>query len=92
MAIGSMLAASHHQGQPALQLWCDPLFADGYAHHTQVFLLVSASQAFLLNLCIFWCTTTNSPLATTVTGTHACKLCCLIQARSQAQTDCCMPG
>ena len=34
----------------------------------QVFLLVSASQAFLLNLCIFWCTTTNSPLATTVTG------------------------
>ena len=32
------------------------------------FLLVSASQAFLLNLCIFWCTTTNSPLATTVTG------------------------
>ncbi|KAK9843519.1 hypothetical protein WJX81_006926 [Elliptochloris bilobata] len=34
----------------------------------QVFLLVSASQAFLLNLCIFWCTTLNSPLATTVTG------------------------
>jgi len=33
-----------------------------------VFLLASASQAFLLNLCIFWCTTLNSPLATTVTG------------------------
>ncbi|KAK9803490.1 hypothetical protein WJX73_008278 [Symbiochloris irregularis] len=32
------------------------------------FLLISASQAFLLNLCIFWCTTVNSPLATTVTG------------------------
>ena len=32
------------------------------------FLLLSASQAFLLNLCIFWCTTINSPLATTVTG------------------------
>jgi solute carrier family 35 len=32
------------------------------------FLLLSASQAFLLNLCIFWCTTVNSPLATTVTG------------------------
>ncbi|CAK0763224.1 hypothetical protein CVIRNUC_003036 [Coccomyxa viridis] len=34
----------------------------------QLFLLLSASQAFLLNLCIFWCTTINSPLATTVTG------------------------
>ena len=32
------------------------------------FLLLSTSQAFLLNLCIFWCTTVNSPLATTVTG------------------------
>jgi solute carrier family 35 len=32
------------------------------------FLLLSAAQAFLLNLCIFWCTTVNSPLATTVTG------------------------
>jgi len=34
----------------------------------QLFLLVSISQAFLLNFCIFYCTTTNSPLATTVTG------------------------
>eukprot|EP00891_Asterochloris_glomerata_P006620 jgi/Astpho2/6620/fgenesh1_pg.00101_%23_26_t len=34
----------------------------------QLFLLVSASQAFLLNLCIFRCTTINSPLATTITG------------------------
>ncbi|BDA42559.1 UDP-N-acetylglucosamine/UDP-glucose/GDP-mannose transporter [Coccomyxa sp. Obi] len=34
----------------------------------QIFLFLSASQAFLLNLCIFWCTTVNSPLATTVTG------------------------
>lgn len=35
----------------------------------QLFLGVSASQAFLLNLCIFRCTTINSPLATTITGT-----------------------
>lgn len=35
----------------------------------QMFLGVSASQAFLLNLCIFRCTTINSPLATTITGT-----------------------
>ena len=34
----------------------------------QMFLLLSVSQAFLLNMCIFWCTTVNSPLATTVTG------------------------
>ena len=34
----------------------------------QLFLLASVSQAFLLNVCIFYCTTTNSPLATTVTG------------------------
>ncbi|DBA94567.1 TPA: hypothetical protein ACH3X1_002152 [Trebouxia sp. C0004] len=33
-----------------------------------LFLGVSASQAFLLNLCIFRCTTINSPLATTITG------------------------
>lgn len=38
----------------------------------QLFLLLSASQAFLLNLCIFWCTTVNSPLATTVTGAALC--------------------
>ena len=38
----------------------------------QLFLLLSASQAFLLNLCIFWCTTINSPLATTVTGALLC--------------------
>ena len=30
--------------------------------------MLSASQAFLLNLCIFKCTTINSPLATSVTG------------------------
>lgn len=34
----------------------------------QMFLGISASQAFLLNLCIFRCTTINSPLATTITG------------------------
>lgn len=33
-----------------------------------LFLGVSTSQAFLLNLCIFRCTTINSPLATTITG------------------------
>lgn len=36
--------------------------------HAQFFLVLSASQAFLLNLCIFKCTTINSPLATSVTG------------------------
>jgi hypothetical protein len=41
----------------------------GWIYCVQVFLLLSVSQAFLLNLCIFWCTTVNSPLATTVTGT-----------------------
>lgn len=41
------------------QLW-DPRFL--------AFLLVSCSQAFLLNLCIFRCTLINSPLATNVTG------------------------
>ncbi|KAK9853136.1 hypothetical protein WJX84_005985 [Apatococcus fuscideae] len=39
-----------------------------YSPSFQAFLLLSASQAFLLNLCIFWCTTVNSPVATTVTG------------------------
>jgi hypothetical protein len=34
----------------------------------QAMLIFSASQAFLLNLAIFWCTTANSPVATTVTG------------------------
>jgi len=48
-----------------LQAACGPAAAERAA---QVFLLASASQAFLLNLCIFWCTTLNSPLATTVTG------------------------
>lgn len=38
-----------------------------------VFLLVSVSQAFLLNLCIFWCTTANSPLATTIVGAYGMK-------------------
>lgn len=33
-----------------------------------LFLAVSASQAFLLNMCIFRCTLVNSPLATNVTG------------------------
>ena len=47
----------------------------------QVFLLVSASQAFLLNLCIFWCTTTNSPLATTVTGMPLVAWACSAPAR-----------
>mmetsp|Transcript_11776 Transcript_11776/g.49613 ORF Transcript_11776/g.49613 Transcript_11776/m.49613 type:complete len:535 (-) Transcript_11776:87-1691(-) len=32
------------------------------------FLILSASQAFLLNLCIFRCTNINSPLVTSVTG------------------------
>lgn len=40
--------------------WQDPSFL--------VFLLVSASQAFLLNACTFWCTTVNSALVTTIVG------------------------
>lgn len=40
--------------------WQDPSFV--------AFLLLSASQAFLLNLCMFWCTTVNSALVTTVVG------------------------
>lgn len=34
----------------------------------QCFLLVSASFAFLLNLCIFCCTKVNSPMVTTIKG------------------------
>ncbi|KAK9817301.1 hypothetical protein WJX72_012400 [[Myrmecia] bisecta] len=45
-----------------------PLFPKLYDATFLAFLLLSASQAFLLNLCIFRCTTVNSPLATTVTG------------------------
>ena len=40
--------------------WRDPSFV--------AFLLVSASQAFLLNVCTFWCTTVNSALVTTIVG------------------------
>lgn len=43
-----------------------------YPHLTEprflAFLVISASQAFLLNICIFRCTLVNSPLATNVTG------------------------
>ena len=34
----------------------------------QLFYLLSVSQGFLLNLCIFRCTTINSPLTTNITG------------------------
>lgn len=40
--------------------WQDPSFV--------LFLFLSASQAFLLNLCVFWCTTVNSALVTTIVG------------------------
>ena len=40
--------------------WSDPSFV--------IFLFISASQAFLLNLCLFWCTTINSALTTTIVG------------------------
>lgn len=40
--------------------WSDPCFL--------LFLLIATSQAFLLNLCVFWCTTVNSALVTTVVG------------------------
>ena len=46
--------------------WTDPSFV--------VFLLISASQAFLLNLCVFWCTTVNSALVTTVVGEFSTDL------------------
>ena len=42
--------------------WLDPSFL--------AFLLLSASQAFLLNLCMFWCTTVTSALVTTVVGEY----------------------
>lgn len=42
--------------------WLDPSFV--------AFLLLSASQAFLLNLCMFWCTTVNCALVTTVVGEY----------------------
>ena len=34
----------------------------------QLFYLLAVSQGFLLNLCIFRCTTVNSPLTTNITG------------------------
>ena len=64
----SPVIAASYQPQPARLLATSDT-------NLQVFLLVSASQAFLLNLCIFWCTTTNSPLATTVTGAHKEQVC-----------------
>lgn len=45
-----------------------PHFPQLYDPYFMAFLLLSAAQAFLLNLCIFKCTTINSPLATSVTG------------------------
>ncbi|KAI7842780.1 hypothetical protein COHA_003526 [Chlorella ohadii] len=58
---GFMLLATNEAAEVARypQLW-DP--------HFLLFLLLSCSQAFLLNLCIFRCTLVNSPLATNVTG------------------------
>lgn len=35
---------------------------------TKLFYLLAVSQGFLLNLCIFRCTTMNSPLTTNITG------------------------
>lgn len=60
MAAWFVLATDEPAGVAAAPQLRDPRFC--------AFLAVSASQAFLLNLCIFWCTTVNSPLATTVTG------------------------
>lgn len=60
MAAFFFLATDEPAGVAAAPQLRDPRFV--------AFLLLSASQAFLLNLCIFWCTTINSPLATTVTG------------------------
>lgn len=60
MAGYMLLATSEVQEARSFPQRADPMFLG--------FLLISTSQAFLLNLCIFWCTTMNSPLATTVTG------------------------
>ena len=60
MAAWFLFATGEPAGVAAAPQLADPKFV--------AFLILSASQAFLLNLCIFWCTTTNSPLATTVTG------------------------
>ena len=55
-----LLATDEPSGVLASTQIRDPVFV--------VFLLVSASQAFVLNQCMFWCTTVNSPLTTTVVG------------------------
>lgn len=51
-----------------------------------IFLFVSVSQAFLLNLCIFWCTTVNSALVTTIVGAYASEH---RDQRGEAYFHCC---
>lgn len=60
MAAFMLLATNEAAGVLSYPQLRDPRFL--------LFLLLSCSQAFLLNLCIFRCTLINSPLATNVTG------------------------
>ncbi|KAK3243877.1 hypothetical protein CYMTET_46492 [Cymbomonas tetramitiformis] len=73
----SLLYYNNFLGLPLMALWL--LFGTdelrdvfSYPHITSPFfvacLLFSAAQAFALNICIFRCTSINSPLATSVTG------------------------
>ena len=54
--------------------WIDPSFV--------MFLLISASQAFFLNLCVFWCTTENSALVTTIVGEFSAIICAEKEAKT----------
>lgn len=60
MAAFLVLGTNELEGVLAFPRLLEPQFV--------AFLLLSCSQAFLLNLCIFRCTLVNSPLATNVTG------------------------
>lgn len=60
-----LLATDEPKNVLSATQWQDPSFV--------VFLLISASQAFLLNLCMFWCTTVNSALVTTIVGKYSCE-------------------
>jgi len=60
MLIWFLLATDEPKSVFSAPQWRDPSFV--------AFLLISASQAFLLNLCVFWCTTVNSALVTTIVG------------------------
>eukprot|EP00292_Cryptomonas_paramecium_P009095 CAMPEP_0113695706 /NCGR_PEP_ID=MMETSP0038_2-20120614/21061_1 /TAXON_ID=2898 /ORGANISM="Cryptomonas paramecium" /LENGTH=257 /DNA_ID=CAMNT_0000618303 /DNA_START=246 /DNA_END=1015 /DNA_ORIENTATION=+ /assembly_acc=CAM_ASM_000170 len=59
--VGSLLVSGELEGVRQYKLLYDAKF--------QLFFVVSAAQAFLLNFFIFFCTRVNSPLVTSITGT-----------------------